>query len=277
MEYETPFGTVSVLEQGTGDETLIMFHAAGASAAALRPLAEGLANAHRRVVAVDLHAYGASVHRGANHASQALNTLDKHLDIARWVITTFGTPHMALFGHSMGGLVALLSAGHCAPDTDVVLYEPIVLDALNLADAQDLAALDWDRAIVDPLIAAADEGDARGALPNFVSAWNQSPWENIPRPVRERLLDSANAIAKEAQAVSYANVDFDTLQARAERITIFYGEQSLEITHRIAVRLHQRLAGATLNRIPGGTHMLPIIGAGAFAKTLDAIITQRAR
>ncbi|MCH9674797.1 MAG: alpha/beta hydrolase, partial [Gammaproteobacteria bacterium] len=144
---ETDFGSVEYHATGAGDHVIALLHGAATGPDALSGLAAALAGPSRSVIVIALHGYGSS------YVHKAGDIVAAHRKIAAWVLARFDASSMTLFGHSMGGLVALATALE-TPIARLVLYEPIVLEALDRTDVRDREALRWDRAIVDAMVSA---------------------------------------------------------------------------------------------------------------------------
>ena len=101
---DTAAGPVGWLDWGEGGPALAMLHASGTGARTLAPLA-GLLAADRRVLAVDFDGYGET------RLNAPADVLERHLAAACHLFRLAGPAPFDLFGHSMGGLVAVLGDG----------------------------------------------------------------------------------------------------------------------------------------------------------------------
>jgi len=129
--HATGFGAVETLEWGDGDQLMVLLHAAASGPWGLTDLAERLLRPGRRVVAPALAGYGGTRVEGAPDPVSA------HATVARWTLAAFPARRQVLFGHSLGGLTAVLTAAGRDDLAALVLFEPIVLAALNLDDPGD--------------------------------------------------------------------------------------------------------------------------------------------
>ena len=243
--YHTRSGPVESLEWGEGPDVWVLAHAAAAGPGALTGLAKALLRPGRRIIAPALNGYGGTAlaedgNRAFSHAAAIEAVLD-------------AVPTRVLFGHSMGGLAALL----CPVKYErLVVYEPIVTAVLRDDDPDDRAARDWDRAInaaFDERLAA---GDAEGAIATFVEAWNEMRWADLPAGARAKLIAAAPALGRDMRAVSFfPAVSF----AAPGDVTVLQGTRSPAITARMTARLAAAIPGARRVRVADGGHMAPVL------------------
>lgn len=229
----TPAGPIEVLEWGDGPELLVLLHAAAAGPQSLTQLAALLERPGRRVVAPALNRYGATVMRDEADRVRA------HSEVLRACLDLYPADRRALFGHSMGGLIGLLSSGF----DRLLLYDPIVMACIP--DATALLA--WDRAIV-----------AKADIAAFVTAWNGTPWEALPEHVRSRLTAAAPMLIADMKAVSYHDLPLDQFQRIQTPVLLLQGAQSPPITHAITGRLAKLLPNARRIVLDGCGHMGPV-------------------
>ncbi|MEY2454448.1 MAG: hypothetical protein QOD92_4022 [Acidimicrobiaceae bacterium] len=116
--------TVVVHDLGGDGEPFLICHATGFCAHAYLPMAERIAERHR-VWAIDFRGHG-------DTAAPANGRFDWNgmADDLQAVIKELTSSPLAVFGHSMGGAVAVL-VEHRAPGTlkSAYLYEPIIIPA----------------------------------------------------------------------------------------------------------------------------------------------------
>ena len=118
-----------------------------------------------------------------------------------------------LIGHSMGGLVALLAALDGVPADALVLYEPIVLDCLDMNDPVDSAARAWDAERVDKLRDGVAGGDPEAGVKAFIEAFNEVSWSDLPATLRADLVSKAAVLAAETRAAPLVELDRSKLAA----------------------------------------------------------------
>lgn len=246
--YHTPIGPVEMLEWGEGEETVVLLHAAAAGPTSLAGLARALARPGRRIVAPALAGYGGTAPAGGD-------PLDGHIAVVNACLGLLGARPRVLFGHSMGGLVALLAA----PAVDaMVLYEPITLGLLHDDDPADRAARAWDHAIVGFLVNSVARGDPEPGVARFVAAWNELAWDALPPPARARLVDAAPRLAAEVTAGGNRALRLDRIVCP---VTILQGGKSPPITDRMTARLADALPDGRRVMLPLCGHMGPVQAA----------------
>lgn len=270
--HQTAFGTVEALEWGDGDQLVVLLHANAAGPWGLGPLAERLRRPGRRILAPALHGYGATRVTGAG------DPVDAHLAVARWALDFGGDRGTVLFGHSLGGLTALLAAAGRSDLAALVLFEPIVHAALDAGDPEDRALGAAERATIARIRESVDRGEAEAGLAAFIEAWNETPWAAMPEKLRNRLLGDAERLAAETGAVARRTIPDGFWATVTSPARILYGDRSLPLAARLAVRLAARLPDASARCLPGLGHMAPSVAAPAIATEFEAAVADcRAR
>ncbi len=252
--YHTAAGTVETLEWGEGPELLVLLHAAAAGPQSLSALAALLIRPGRRVVAPALNRYGGTVIRDETDRIRA------HLDVVRSCVEIYPAERRFLFGHSMGGLIGLLSALDGIDFYRIALYEPIVTACLRKDVPHEAALLAWDRAIV-----------ANADIAAFVTAWNGTPWEALPAAARARLTEAAPALIADMRAVSYHPCSLDRLHQVHKPVVLLQGTKSPAITHAMTTRLAALLPNATSINAERCGHLGPIQMPATVAELLTSI------
>jgi pimeloyl-ACP methyl ester carboxylesterase len=256
--YHTASGPVEALEWGDGPTLILLLHAAAAGPASLSGLAKALATPGRRIVAPALHGYGGT------RITDAADPFEAHAAVARAVLDLYPARRRVLFGHSMGGLVALAAA---ATTDAIIVYEPIVIGLLRDDDPADVAARDWDRAIVGELERQIAAGDLEAGIRVFIEAWNETAWDALPAAVRARLVAAAPAMAREIRAGSSRQVDPGGIVAP---LLILQGSASPAITAAMTARLHAAVPGSHRMVLDGSGHMGPVQAAGFVAAAIES-------
>ena len=174
--YETDIGTIEAMHWGAGDERIILLHCARSGPGSLATLATNLCSPGRMLIAPALNAYGQTRVSGTD-------AIEEHLSVVTWVVNHSAREVMSvtLFGHSMGGLIALLAAGAQPQCQQVIAYDPIAPGVLDLADSNDRDAFAWDRDIVIELHDAVTKGEDERGVARFIEAWNGTPWKHLPQ------------------------------------------------------------------------------------------------
>lgn len=258
--HDTDFGVVEALEWGDGDELVVLLHALAAGPRSLVPLAERLYRPGRRILVPALHGYGAT------RVSDAADPVDAHLAVARWALDGGGSGRKLLFGHSMGGLAALLAAAGRDDLAGLVLYEPIVHAALDHGDRELAAA---ERTMIRGIREAIERGEPEAGLGAFIEMWNETRWTDLPAKLRLGLLADAGRLAAEAEAVAGRAVPASLWTTVATASTVLHGDRSPPLAARMAERLAARLPAARAQTLPGLGHMAPAVAPDAIAAALQ--------
>ena len=236
--------------------TWFLMHAAGAGPGSLKPLAALLASDDCVVERPPIS--------GSGPPSSALDTAVEALVEAL-------RPHGSsarVFGHSMGGLVAVAAVLRGARPGELVLYEPIVHAALDPKDRGDADALKPDLAMHQRSRAALAAGDLAGAAEAFVDSMGAGTWANLSREAQTQLSAQAPELSALAEAVSKFPVDLEALAETAPRIQILRGTRSPIFTRTIAQRVSEVLPQATLIDVEHAHHMSPVVHADRIAPFL---------
>ncbi|MEM7405313.1 MAG: alpha/beta hydrolase [Pseudomonadota bacterium] len=246
-------------------DVLIALHAAASAPRAFTRLARELIRPGLQIVAPALNGYGDTM------VEVAGDPVAQHGAVAEWVLERHrGSGQTYLFGHSMGGLVALNALAARARVNRAALFEPIVLSCLDLSRADHRAGLAWDRDAVDGLNAAVASGSAEDGLAGFIRAWNETEWSTLPAELREQLLGRAASLAAETQTVSYYAFPLPSLQRITVPVTVLHGAKSPPVSALIAAELSERLDCACTQELADTGHMGPVFAARAVAHCLRA-------
>ncbi|MGY8959991.1 MAG: alpha/beta fold hydrolase [Alphaproteobacteria bacterium] len=235
------------MEPGAGLETQeiwVFVHGAAGSPAALQGLAREFADDRRRIVIPALAGYGGT------KAPEGMGPLAANEEIISLILQTAPEGRHVLVGHSMGGFIALKAVQNTALVDALVAIEPMAFGALDPRDAGDAAALTWDRAVNAGLL----NGDPAQGLPEFIQAWNDVSWDDLPERARHALEIRAPHLANEIAAVSadktpakdYVSIDAPVLFLR--------GDASPEAAHRIIARLSRAIPNSETVSIEGVGH-----------------------
>ena len=253
---QTGFGQVEVHRWGPGGRPLVLLHAAATGPKAYAPLAERLAAAGWQCLAPALHGYGNSQVPGAASA------VDAHVAIAAWLAEVSGA--RTLVGHSMGGLAALLAAPSAALDR-LVLFEPILFDALDAEADADLIAAEAEMAAAMRRHLA--EGRDEDAIRVFVEVWNDTAWGDLPAPARARLTAQAAGVVADTRATGDVKIPAAVWKA-APPTMLIHGDRSPEIARRMVAGAVRHLAQAEVVSLTGIGHMAPLMQPETVAQAL---------
>jgi pimeloyl-ACP methyl ester carboxylesterase len=242
-----------------------LLHAAASHPQTFQRLAESLQKSGREILAPALNGYGSSA------LSNALDPFARHVAIARAAIAAAASPtRTCLFGHSMGGLVALLTALETPTLRRLVLYDPIITAILDSADPIQRASLNWDRAIIKTLCDSVGDGNPETGVACFVESWNETRWHDLPSATRKTLISQATSLARDAPTVSYFDLDVGQIKLLRVPTTVACGAQSPAMIGLIARELEaHRAEYVTAKTLPNCGHMAPIAQAAKVAATVS--------
>lgn len=254
--HQTDAGTIDLLEWGEGPELFVLLHATAAGPQSLGGLARELATPGRRVVAPALQGYGKTALQAGG------DPLDVHTAVAAACLDLFPAERRVLFGHSVGGLIALLAALRGTPVDALVLYEPIVIGCLRDDDPADAACKRWDRSVVAAFEQDLTEGRVESAIGTFMAGWSEVVLADLPQAVRARMVArfgaSAPRIGAEIRAASYCPMPPEVLARVTQEVLVLQGSASPEATHRMSARLYGDLPAGRWVNVPGCRHMGPV-------------------
>lgn len=260
-----------ILELGSGPGLAVMLHAAGSGPRAIERLARLLLPAVGKVMAPAFERDGVSLIGGGGEPFAA------PVAIARRLLEREGEGARVLFGHSMGGLIALETLLDGAHVDVVVLYEPITLALLDPADAGDRAALAWDAEVVSRLRGHVAAGETEKGIAAFIEAYGALAWEALPAGARADLVARAPVIIAEAQATNAAALDREAIGRIGVPLLVLDGGRSPDVTRRMARRLSELVPASEHVTIGGAGHMGPVTSAAAVAPVIADFLSRRAR
>ena len=244
------------IELGARGEPWCLMHAAGAGPRSLRSLGKVLATSNRHVLIPELY-------------PSPSDDVPVHA-YARLAARLFERAPGGLFGHSMGGLSALLAAINGARLRRLILYEPIVLSLLDPFNAAESDAYEWDAKVVRTLNESVLSGQPEKGVACFVDAWSETRWEDLSAAMRAHLVASADTLARETRATSSVLLANAQLRAMSVPTLILQGSKSPAITQHMSARLAQILPNAEMRQVDGAGHMGPVLMGGQIAHLIDA-------
>ncbi|MEC9346742.1 MAG: alpha/beta hydrolase [Pseudomonadota bacterium] len=253
---ETPAGTIDLYQVGDGAEPVLMLHASGTGAGSLLALAGLLASPDRTLLVPFFDGYGATRVAGATGR-------DRHLAVIRDLLATLPGPPR-VFGHSMGGFMAMLAAAGGASFRSLVVVEPVALGVLA-HDPADCDILAIDRRAVAAIAPRMAAGDPEGAIREFISLWNGMDWDRIPEKVRAGILALAPAILADTSAVSFDETPAAYYAAIACPVRLVGTEHGPVPAAATLRRLGEALPGAGRATVAGAGHMGPVQRPDLFA------------
>lgn len=261
--HRTPFGSVEVLDLGEpgSDRLFVLLHATATGPGSLARLGKILAADGARVLIPALHRYGETQVR----RDEPL--LDRNIRVVNWVLEMFPSKFTALFGQSMGGLTAVRTAlAPARPIDRLILYEPMVMRALDPDDLDDMRERDWDRALVRAVARALGTEREEAAIAAFIEAWNEASWTDIPARTRATILGDGPGLAAEMRAVNeggLAPLDLADLEVPS---LLLGGDASPALAGRILDRLEKLLPSRVRETLDGLGHMGPVMAPSRVAE-----------
>ena len=245
--------------RGSGPAVLLIAGAAG-DAGQYEGLAEQLATEHT-VISYDR--CGNS--RSGRSADWASTTVEQHADDAARLLATLDIGPAAVFGNSIGALIALATALR-APDRvrRVIVHEPTLMSVLADPDSA--------MSSVQPVIAAGmEQGGLPGGAEAFLGFAAGEAWQQVPAQVRERMVGNAEVLFQ-AEFGSFMSWRPDDAELAANRVpaAVLAAEQTAPFFREAAEWVAARL-GVTVGTTPGG-HMGYLDDASGFAKVLRPLL-----
>lgn len=258
--------TVGYVEFGEGP-VLIMLHACGTGAHTLRPLAARLSRG-RRVICLDFDGYGDTAIQAAGG-----DCLHRHRLALRLLLEELAIKDFDLFGHSMGGFIALQAAadGSLRPRR-MVLAEPTVFSVLDESIPQQAEAKALDRSVTADLIAAVEAGEPERGMAAFMALWNEAPWQTLPEALRQRLVALAPQVAGEADRVCRAIPPEQGFAAADCPILLLQGQHAPAPISALIPVLAGLLPSALRTLVPGTGHMGPLTSPDLFATLIGEFL-----
>jgi pimeloyl-ACP methyl ester carboxylesterase len=264
--HQTDFGRIEVLEFGDAGAdrvVLLLLHATATGPGSLARLGKALGDAGYRVLIPALNRYGGT------RVSEDGAPLERNVRVANWALETFAGKTTVVFGQSMGGLTAVLTALSPSVKIDgLVLYEPMVMRALDPDDPIDMRERDWDRALVDAVERSLGTDRHEAAMAAFIEAWNEVAWDDIPSRTRETILGDALGLAEEMRAVNQGCLSPLDIAKLEVPTMLLGGDASPALAGRILDRLEQRLPNRRREVLAGLGHMGPVMAPSRIAELI---------
>ncbi len=270
---QAPAGTIEVAEWGSGETSFVLLHASATGPQSLSGLASHLLRPDRRLVAPAFVGYG----RTQWVSAKGRDRLEANQAIVQAVLQARPTPRRILFGHSMGGTVALSVAleeqRRGNPYDAVVLYEPVLVDLLDLQQPAQADAYHWDRAIIEFLARQVSDGHPEAGVRHFVDAWNETAWDALPAPARRALTANSGNLVEETASVSAYKINPSRLAAFATPTVLLRGSLSPALIAFTTERAAHIIPHASQSIIDGCGHMGPLLQPATIASRIEMHLT----
>jgi pimeloyl-ACP methyl ester carboxylesterase len=270
---ETAVGKVETVIWGAGEDLLLILHASATGPRAYTGLARCLNQPNRCILAPAFAGYGST---RINDATPDDHTA-RNCAIALEALNAKPASRRFVFGHSMGGLIAILVALDCArrgrPVDALILYEPILHDFLDPASPPDAEALAWDRDIIAQLAKDVHENRPERGLRGFLEAWNEIAWADLPEGVRQQLLANAFNLVRETESMPGQGLGPEAIRDINTPTLFLRGDRSPKFTHLASARAARAIPGAREITLTGYDHMAPLSVPDRVAAKIEAFLT----
>ena len=254
-------------ERGSGPP-LLLIHGTGGNTAMLAPVAQLLAASHR-VITYDRRGFTQT----AVHLASKKAYFRTHADDAAALLRELGAPRAAVFGWSMGGVVALgLAVHHPAAVSRLVLYEaPLhTKKHLTLGMARKLGGV----------VGLAKIGLQRRSATRFYRfAFGYkdggNAFDELDAPMRDAALANARATLAEAEAGTGEELSRADLARVAVRcpIGLIVGGRSAPFLIDAVKRSAELFPSARVIRIPDGDHVMNIRRPSVLAHAIEDLLS----
>jgi pimeloyl-ACP methyl ester carboxylesterase len=233
-----------------------------------------LAAAGYRVIALDRPGYGHSSRpRGRTWTAEA------QADLIHGALERLGVARAVVLGHSWGTLVALaLAARHPASVKGLVLasgyYFPTMrLDVIALSPPALPILGDLIRYTLSPIAARLMWPALKRKI--FGPAPVPGKFDGFPEEMTFRPSQIRASAAESALMIPAAAMASRRYEGLAMPVAIVAGDGDRVVdTEAQAVRLHQKLPGSTLRRLPGVGHMVHQTAPGAVMEAIDEVVSR---
>lgn len=258
----------TLITLGSGPDVAVLLHAAGSAPKALEKLGTMLAPHLGRIAIPSFRRNGRSL------IGDGPDAMHGPVEVARALLEAPAGARRVLVGHSMGGLMSLMAAQAGAAVDALVLYEPIVLSLLDLADEEDRAAHAFDAAVITDMRAALARGDTEAGVARFIEAYGEYPWGRLPPRVREDLIARGPQLLGEALATNGTRLDPVQVAAIDVPVLVMHGTRSPMVAVRMAQRLGKLMPHAHVQAIEGAGHLGPVSAPDAVAAAIAAFLAR---
>lgn len=258
---------------GAGSDLFVLLHATAAGPKSLTGLASALGGPNRHIAAPAMTGYGATHFVGqATSDGVTANRILLNRAIATHVVGAFSSDRRIVFGHSMGGAVALFTALQAAkngqPLDALILYEPILATLVDRSapDVEVASARNDD--LCQFIVREVGTGDAEAGVRKFIEAWNETRWLVLPEASRRSLIANADNVAADVDCLGHVYFRPEELAACRTPTLLLCGETSPEIAGHFVASAAAHLADTEVVTLPGSGHMAPMLAPGEVASAM---------
>ncbi|WP_158617543.1 alpha/beta fold hydrolase [Corallococcus sp. CA049B] len=205
--------------------------------------------------------------RGAS-ADGAAYALEREVEDVLALMQEAG-PGACLFGHSLGGILALEAAAQ-RPPARLVLYEPPFPISQRIArEAVEFVRTTWKREGPDAALVAAQHRIFRVLTPEQLDAFRQTPqWV--------KQLGMMETFLREVSAVADLPIGVERFRAVDTATLVVLGDRSPQVLlAEPAHALTKVLPHASLRVLPGQGHVAHVSAPALLARELEAFLTAR--
>jgi pimeloyl-ACP methyl ester carboxylesterase len=203
-----------------------------------------------RVIAADLYGCG----RSPAWPGERAMWIDDQLELLAPVFGRAGE-RFHLVGHSYGGAIALKAAlKYGSRVRSLALYEP-VLFALLLREAPGSAAAREILAVSDDMMRLAPAESAE----RFIDYWmGAGAWASMPEARRPMLVQAVQSVRAEWHSAFNEPTPLAAFGAIEAPVLLMSGTASTPAARAVSRLLAAALPGATVEALPGASHMAPV-------------------
>lgn len=251
-------------ERGAGPP-LLLIHGTGGNTAMMSALAQRLSSSHR-VITYDRRGFTQT----KTSPAEKRGYVRRHADDAAALLRELGAPRAAVFGWSMGGIVALsLAVHHPNAVSSLLLYEPPLhaKTHMTLRMARKLGG-----AVALGKVGMQRRGAAR--FFRFALAYERGgdAFEELDPALREAALENAHAVLAEIKGGTGEELLPNELRKLGCPVGLVTGERSAPFLHAAMDRCTKLFPGARVIRVPDGDHLMTVRQPLVLARAIEDLL-----